>query len=609
MTLGGTAVAAEEAPSDSPRGAPTELVDGLRVSPFGDANVDAAMELLARSGIATFDRPTSQAPVVEVRGIPSPVTLLRDQVRAMALEAWAGGGILGEDLDPLVPIEPGLAPASFILAGYVADGGTEGADVARALMGEQDWVEAPMLTFPQLVLMLFTSDLARDRMAERQAVTPSRLAALAVASQVETAQAGACSAVSNFITGAILRVFKELRLGESGGGVIFKRIWNFVVGIAERALLAVVKRFETRVLEFIARIAWAVHLASTLVSAVRPWNVTVEAGPPTTYKGVNGTPGQPGQLRVRVNLGGLDQWPPDMVDCARQAGRPLPNLKPEGAPVTWQPLVQAPADLVRLERRQGALDAQGNAVLDYVTLVDIVPEPWELRVGRYRATVTVQRPQMVQLRRVAIDALLGELPDDLRPIIQAYFGPTLNDLASKLDRILESRASGHATVMYHVPVERPTPRPSARATPRPTPKPPAKPDDACSLVDGGTVSAIAGVPLSEHPPNPVYDELMNQCYWVLNAAGGDGGVLIWVIAEGALAEMRSLISGEGVEPVPGLGWPAAGGVSAGDGNVEASVFVDLGSWGLLVVINTSETQGGVNVSLEAAIALAREALN
>ncbi len=79
----------------------TEAVPHPRPGPsFSDADVNRAIQQLARSGIAVLDQP-GQAPAVEPSEPVSPVRLLRWQVRAMALEVWAGAGETGDRLDAL----------------------------------------------------------------------------------------------------------------------------------------------------------------------------------------------------------------------------------------------------------------------------------------------------------------------------------------------------------------------------------------------------------------------------------------------------------------------------------------------------------------------------
>jgi hypothetical protein len=193
----------------------------------------------------------------------------------------------------------------------------------------------------------------------------------------------------------------------------------------------------------------------------------VTAEPGVTAKGVGGAPGQPGQIVVRVDLGGLDTWPPYVEDCARVAGHPLPNLKPEGAPVTWEPLVQQPGGLVTEGGRQARLDAEGVAKLDFVTLVDDLPAPWEDRAGMVSSRVTVERPALEELRNLAVNELFALLPTLVRGIVEPYLRPTVDQLAQRLTALISSSASGPATVIYHVPAATPPPD----ATPAPTPRP------------------------------------------------------------------------------------------------------------------------------------------
>lgn len=465
-----TAVASSPTPSAVPLSAARALVERVRAEPFGDDNIAAVIEILARSGIATYETPMSPTPIQAVEGVESPLALLWDQVRAMALEAWSSGGLAGEDLDGLVAVDPDLAPPSYLLAGYVATAETEGAEVARALMGERDWAEAPSLVFPQLVLALFSSDLARDRMAEAGVTTQRRVtraAAMAVTGEIRTAQGGACTAASDFISGALSRVFQALRLGEGGGGSIFRGIWNFVVSVLETVVTAIVRQFEERVLNLIGQVAGTVAVVTTIVNAIRPWTVTVGVVPPLTHKGVGAIPPESGRVRVRVELAGLSDWPAFVKDCAQRAGRALPDLRPEGAPVRWQLLEQTPGDLVAETGRTTVLDAQGAATLDFTTLVDAVPEPWETRLGFVRSRVTIERPDLRNLANVGIDFLLAQLPSQVQPVIRQFIQGPIDQLKAKLDSLISTQVSDMGYVVYHTPAATPEPD----ATPRPTAPP------------------------------------------------------------------------------------------------------------------------------------------
>lgn len=473
--LEGRTTASLPTPSPLPSAVPAPetrlLVEAVRAEPFGQTNIDAVIEILARSGIGTYASADAQEPIQPVEVIPSPMTLLVEQVRAMALEAWAGSGLLGRDLDPLVPAEPDLATPSLIVAGYVAAVDTDGAQVARELMGEQDWAAAADLVFPQLVLTLFTSDIARERVATTAVAarggTERGFLPMPAAREVRTAQGGICSAAVGFLNGTLDRVFNALRIGGSGFGVVVATIWNFVVSIAERAVRQLIAELTQPVLDMIGRVAAMAGMVASIVSAVRPWTVSVTAQPGVTAKGVGGAPGQPGQIVVRVDLGGFDEWPSYVEDCARVAGHPLPNLKPEGAPVTWEPLVQQPGGLVAEGARQARLDRDGIAKLDFQTLVDTLPEPWEDRAGLLSSRVTVERPAIERLRNLAINELFGLLPTLVRGVVEPYLRPTVEQLAQRLTALISASASGPATVIFHVPAATPPPGASPAPTPRP----------------------------------------------------------------------------------------------------------------------------------------------
>jgi len=456
-----TAVAAPSAgPTTPPITAERALVERIRAPEFGEDVIDAAIELLARSGIGTYESPNALAPMVPVEGIESPVRLLWDQVRAMALEAWVSGGIQGEDLDALMPVDAELAeslpaesptiPASLVVAGYVSDVETEGARVARDLMGEQDWSEPGAIVFPQLVLTLFTSDLARERMQEAGVAREAPGAGmLALTAQVRTAQGDLCSAASDFINRALTRVFDALRLDESGGGSIFTTIVNFVVSVAEGVVKAIVQAFTQPVLALIARIAGMVGVAVNIVSFVRPWSVSIRMDPPVTVKGVGGSPGQNGRITARIELGGLEDWPATLKSCAQLIGVTLPNLRPEGAPVQWEPLIQVPSGLVAPGARGASLDGQGVATWDFTTLVDDVEAPWWEKEGVIRAKVTIRRPQLETLRSIAVDQLIGGLPDIVQGVIRPWVRDAIREVTSGLDDLLSKQGSGFGTVVFH----------------------------------------------------------------------------------------------------------------------------------------------------------------
>jgi hypothetical protein len=474
-------------------------VTRLQAAPFGDATVEAAVDILARVGVATYDGPEATEPLVEVTGPASPLALLRDQVRAMALEANAGGGIPGEEIDALIDVEEDLAPPSYILAGYVVEAETDGAEFARALMDEQEWSQAPKVVFPQLVLALFTADVVRERQAAAEAddgADPSvvllagprvvgQAAAMADPGGLDRVQlaaapsSGPCSAVTNFINNVLKFVFDSLKLGESGGiGGFFAKIWNFVVTALETVVTALIKAVTKPVLDLIAKVAAVVAMVSVVISALRPWVASIHADPAVTEKGTNSRPPDHGALVAKVDSGGMVEWPAWAEDCARVADQPLPSLKPEGAPVSWEPVQQIPPALISEDAAEPQLDSQSQARLEYTTLIDPVDDPYDTYSGWIAVSATIERPAIKQLASIAESQLLGLLPGFIADAIYApLLKPSVDRIISRLSRLLTVTASGPATVLYHVqrdptpspPTPPPTPRPAPPSAPRPVP--------------------------------------------------------------------------------------------------------------------------------------------
>ena len=109
--------------------------------------------------------------------------------------------------------------------------------------------------------------------------------------------------------------------------------------------------------------------------------------PPSTRKAIGTEPGLPGTVTARVDLGGLDEWPTDIADCAMQAGVTLPPLKPVGAPIAWT-MTQTDDLAVQSAGQATVLDETGSARFRYATTQESVetskgdPVEGELKIHR-----------------------------------------------------------------------------------------------------------------------------------------------------------------------------------------------------------------------------------
>ena len=119
----------------------------IKVPSFGSDVVAATQEALAREGVATITansvgQGAPGGPLTALTGEASPLVLIDEQVRAIALDAWSGAGIQGSALDAQVSVPQGSPPPSIVLAAYVDLGydpdATPGERLAASLVGEVD---------------------------------------------------------------------------------------------------------------------------------------------------------------------------------------------------------------------------------------------------------------------------------------------------------------------------------------------------------------------------------------------------------------------------------------------------------------------------------------
>ena len=155
---------------------------------------------------------TSKAPVVRVTG-PVRLRFTRAQVQAMALSAADGGGLLGSTLGSATPASKGLPPFAYVLASWVRNEATPGAEEVRAMMGAADWGAVASVTFPTIALPLFAADV----IGHTPAHAPSSQAALTAHDLAMGFFDAPCSTVSNFVQSTLVSVFNALQLQPATG--------------------------------------------------------------------------------------------------------------------------------------------------------------------------------------------------------------------------------------------------------------------------------------------------------------------------------------------------------------------------------------------------------
>ena len=445
----------------------------------------AALGALAAAGIAVFEHALDAAPMLAVPS-PGPIALLGFQFRALLFEANHGGGVLGADLDQLTldpafwpwagkPIAPNPfaktatpeptalpIPPSALVAAYGQAADSPGAALTRVLLPGVDVASADEAVFPTLVLLLFAAEIARDEAGSAAAWAPRG----ASGARALLPQAGACSAVQGFVDQVLNTLFGALHvnLGSSVPGKILSSVINFLLTAAQRAVKEALNALTAPVLSVVKTIAGVVGTVGIIISAIRPWTVLLKPNPAATRFSIGSEATITGRVDCTVDLGGFDEWPPDIADCAAAAGVPLPDLKPAGAPCHWS-LVNLNQPVIVSDAEPAKLDGDGHAALTYHTLSeDDETAKGNPVQGLVKVTASVERPAIADLQRTLSNVVFAQLPAIVATFVRPILGPPIDNLLSRLAALTESQASAIVSVTFHTPKEKtPTPAPTKPA--------------------------------------------------------------------------------------------------------------------------------------------------
>jgi hypothetical protein len=454
----GSTASAPETLAPEPRTAADQLEDQDEVIA---AVTSAGIRVVAADGSTAYG---AVAPV-------SGIEIGEEQLAGLLAEGEARSGSVGATLDALFDTD---IPMSAFLVGYARGADTPAAHLAAGLLEGQDLTHPDRVIFPALVPMLFAADLAHA------AGDPD--ANVVAASAYSSGQL--CSSVSASITRGINAVFDALHvnhvdLPKTGIGLldgILQGMTDLVVaGVnivveAGRILVLGLKKFLIdQVLGVVAKVAAIASMVAMFSSYVHKVNLKVDFGAESVWKAVEPSTGTPvtATLTASTDYGyGPVDWPPEFVDCAKEAGAPLTPLKPLGEHVRWS-LEATPPDLLRSLRPGVDTLGEGGAGLTTAT--------WDLATGtekpgltgegvEEKATVraSVERTKVKGLIQTLVAMaghwLASPLPAFIRGPLEAAVTSGVNDLLENFVKLMDLETSRQITVMYHSPDKPPKPK-------------------------------------------------------------------------------------------------------------------------------------------------------
>ena len=374
-----------------------------KIASFGVADVQRAVDELAKLGIETRIRPSDAGPISAVTGDRSPVRLLRHQVRNLALERVGGGGTRGADLDALSAAGGG-GPVSALLAGWAVAGTTAGAKLAASLVSRDGPSDPAAKVFPTLALIAFLADV---NAGSSETSTGGRPALLALAST------DFCADVSAYLSDALDGIVNSTADPPA---------WL-------KQLIDLYAPQYNGDPELLHKTIGALALLSYATSLARTWTVSLVPDPQAVAYGIEGEDPVGGEVDLTV-LSGADVFGDDVADCASLADAQLASVPVEGSSVVWDSsgLGAHATDVAG----QSQVDDTGVAALTYQTATESKQDAENGDPVTVPMWVNgwVDRAEMTALAAVVKSILLGDAAGSpagatVKALYQAM-EPTLN---------------------------------------------------------------------------------------------------------------------------------------------------------------------------------------
>lgn len=377
-----------EAPPSNSSTTP-ELLAATMTTSFSDASITAAVDVLGRSGLtvanddgtviaaATAAQPFATALAVApgTRGL----SVLHFQARGMAQEVFNKSGFLGAGIDQMTPPIPlpnvgKSITVSMMLAAYVKTANSDGAKVARSLMGDIDLAKHAEYVYPTIVVLTFLQEVAVPMLAEMEVENgPAAAAPVAAAFIAALAAPDPCGAINSFlddlptaVTSAINSISPESSSFWSGVVSVAAVIGGVATNLAVDAAKGVVRNLPA--VTAVRNGMTALHAAADVKSMLTQWEIDVTGGPGNLHK----NPGAPaaGTFTVTLSNSGptLPDWPQAVKSCAALLAIPLPDFNNPSATVVWRKV--AGFDTLAIESSQEQTLTASKAKFNFNTATE-----------------------------------------------------------------------------------------------------------------------------------------------------------------------------------------------------------------------------------------------
>jgi hypothetical protein len=298
------------APSATVASSPTASSPPIPEGAFGPVEIQSAVEELANAGVETRTLPSDAAPITPATGDPSALQFLKFQVRNMALEAAAGAGSTGADLDAATTAAGG-GPVTPLLDGWMQEAGTPASELAASALRGQDLEHPGTSVIPTLALAAFVADATRGGTD-------------AGAQDIELAAFRAddfCSEVTSYLEDVLAQV--------ADPQAQFKVPW----------LQAIIDQYAPMYANDPARFrrtVGALALLAYATSIARSWTITANGDPPENTYSIEGEDPVEGDVNVTVDAGS-GALADEVQPCAELAGIELGGAPTNGASLFWDP--------------------------------------------------------------------------------------------------------------------------------------------------------------------------------------------------------------------------------------------------------------------------------